>query len=166
VLVAVAIMIACSDKLESAFFVCSVPALDTTWAASLNGDAAGTSFWLFDETELFSWGGKDRVLTGLSMSMSSTASLSPCLTRFAEGGVRRELLIVASSSLSAYRARFRGEVIAIAKCGESRKCRMRGLGIVKSVRTGESVVTICTVEVCADVCRGGGDLGLLQGLAR
>lgn len=45
--------------------------------------------------------------------MSSTASLSLCLTRFAEGGVRGELLSVASLSLSAYRARFRGEAIAI-----------------------------------------------------
>lgn len=107
-------MIACSNKLESAFLVCSVPALDTTWAASFGGDVVRISFGLFNETELFSRGGKGRVLTGPSTSISSTASLSPCLARFAEGAARRGLLNVASSSLSAYRARFREESIAIA----------------------------------------------------
>jgi hypothetical protein len=110
-----AVIIACSDTLESAF-MCTNSALDITWAGSPGGEAAQAIVGLFGDAELSSRGGKGRSSMEPSTAMSSTASLPLCLARFAEGGVRRKLLGVASSSPSpsAHRARFRGEGIAMA----------------------------------------------------
>jgi hypothetical protein len=109
-----AVIIACSDTLESAF-MCTNFAL-ITWAGSPGGEAAQAIVGLFGDAELSSRGGKGRSSMEPSTAVSSTASLPLCLARFAEGGVRRKLLGVASSSPSpsAHRARFRGEGIAMA----------------------------------------------------